>query len=220
MLQFYYNPVSVNARRVWVALLEKEVPFEPILVKLDGDQFEAEFLAINPFQRVPVIIDAGFRVLESLAILDYLEAQYPSPALMPQESQAIALVRMVEMLAVNELQPATLPLTGALVGLEVATPKLEQAHQRITMVLQFYEDLLIEERPYLVGSRLTLADIVAGTLVTALPMLGWTLDAYPRLQACSDRLSQRESWQATTPQPQVIAAAIPNMTKILAQRLA
>ncbi len=219
MLQFYYNPVSVNARRVWVTLLEKEIPFEPILVKLDGDQFEANFMAINPFQRVPVIIDEGFRVLESLAILDYLEAQYPSPALMPRDSQAIALVRMVEMLAVNEFQPATLPLTGSLVGLEVATPKLEQAHQRITMVLQFYEDLLTEHHPYLVGPSFTLADIVAGTLVTALPMLGWALDAYPRLQAWSDHLSQRESWQVTTPQPQVIAAAIPNMTKILAQRL-
>ena len=38
MLKFYYLPLSVNARRVWVALLEKQIPFEPILLNLDGDQ--------------------------------------------------------------------------------------------------------------------------------------------------------------------------------------
>jgi glutathione S-transferase len=74
MLKFYYNPVSVNARRVWVALLEKQIPFVPILVNLDGDQLERDFTAVNPLQRVPVIEDDGFRVIESLAILDYLEA--------------------------------------------------------------------------------------------------------------------------------------------------
>ncbi len=220
MLQFYYNPVSVNARRVWVALLEKQIPFEPILVNLDGDHLGAEFTALNPLQRVPVIVDAGFRVLESLAILDYLEAHYPSPSLMPQtNSQAIAGVRMVEMLALNELQPATLSLTGAFVGLAVAPVKLDQSRQQITAVLQVYEDLLATHQPYLLGADLTLADIVAGTLVPALPMLEYPLDAYPRLQAWVNHLEQRDSWRATTPSPKVVARALPNMKKILAQRL-
>ena len=83
MLKFYYHPTSVNARRVWVALLEKQIPFEPILINLDGDQFSEDFTAINPLQRIPVIVDNKLRVVESLAILDYLEAKYPTPSLMP-----------------------------------------------------------------------------------------------------------------------------------------
>ncbi|MFB2839708.1 hypothetical protein [Floridanema evergladense] len=39
--------------------------------------------------------------------MDYLEAKYPTPSLMPQEAQALAKVRMVEMITVNEIQPAT-----------------------------------------------------------------------------------------------------------------
>ncbi len=62
MLQFYYAPLSVNARRIWIALLEKHIPFEPILLNLDGDQFSAEFTAINPLQRVPVVVDDGLRI--------------------------------------------------------------------------------------------------------------------------------------------------------------
>lgn len=73
MLKFYYAPLSVNSRRVWIALLEKQIPFEPIRLDLDGDQFSPEFTTINPLQRVPVVIDDGLRLVESLAILNYLE---------------------------------------------------------------------------------------------------------------------------------------------------
>lgn len=49
MLKFYYSSLSPNARRVWLTLLEKGIPFEPVLLNLDGDQFQPEFVAINPF---------------------------------------------------------------------------------------------------------------------------------------------------------------------------
>ena len=88
MLKFYYHPLSPLARRVWIALLEKNIAFEPIIVNLkEGEQFQPEFLKLNPFHHVPVIIDNSFRVIESLAILDYLEAKYPTPALLPRDAQ-------------------------------------------------------------------------------------------------------------------------------------
>lgn len=37
MLKLYHNSISANSRRVWIALLEKEILFEQIVVKLDGD---------------------------------------------------------------------------------------------------------------------------------------------------------------------------------------
>jgi glutathione S-transferase len=217
MLRFYYHPISVNARRVWVALLEKQIPFEPILVNLDGEQFGEEFTAVNPLQRIPVIIDRNFRAVESLAILDYLEAKYPTPSLMPSQPEAIAIVRMVEMIAVNELQPATVPLMRPLVGLEVEAQKLETARQRVTAAIDFYEDLL-GDSSYFAGGDLTLADIVAGTLVPSLPLFGFSFDNYPHLQAWLEKLATRASWQQTTPQPEVIEAALPNMRKILERR--
>ncbi|HEY9663963.1 MAG TPA: glutathione S-transferase family protein [Allocoleopsis sp.] len=217
MLTFYYMPLSVNARRVWVALLEKQIAFTPIALNLDGDQFSPDFTAISPLQRVPVIVDDGLRVVESFAILDYLEAKYPTPALMPQDAATIAQVRMVMMIALNELQPATLPLTCALVGLEIPPVKLEAAQQRIGTVLQFYEQLLAG-KPYFGGDRLTLADIVAGTLVPSLPMFGIALEKYPQLQAWSERLNQRPSWQETAPDPETIVAALPTMKAILERR--
>ena len=212
MLKFYFNPISVNARRVWVALLEKQIPFEPTLVNLDGDQLHDDFIAINPLQRVPAIVDDEFRVVESLAILDYLEAKHPTPSLMPSAPEAIAIVRMVETITVVELQPATIPLTRPLVGLDVEPWKLEAAQQRIAIALQFLEKLL-NGKTYFVNEELTLADVVAGTLIPSLP-----LENYPHLKAWSERLAQRESWQQTVADPEVIKAALPNIQKILERR--
>lgn len=212
MLKFYYNPISANARRVWIALLEKQIPFEPVLVNLDGDQFSDEFAAINPLQRVPAIIDNGLQVVESLAILDYLEAQYPQPSLMPSQPGAIAKVRMVETVAVVELQPMTIPLMRPMVGLEIDPQKLEAAQQRVAQILQFLETLL-DQPPYFAGDMFTLADIVAGTLVPSLP-----LDHYPHLSAWAERLAQRASWQQTAATPEAIHAALPNIRQILERR--
>jgi glutathione S-transferase len=217
MLKFYYNPISSNACRVWIALLEKQIPFEPILVKLDGDQFDSEFTAVNPLQRVPVIIDHDFRVIESLAILDYLEAKYPTPALMPSQPEAIATVRMVEMLVVNELQPAMLLLTRHFLGLGVAQPQLDVAQTRMIAVMQFFEELL-DRRSYIVGDAFTQADIVGGIAVFSLGQLGIAFDDYPGLKDWSDRLASRDSWQQTAPSADAVQAALPNVRKILAQR--
>lgn len=212
MLKFFYHPISVNARRVWVTLLEKQIAFEPVLVDLNGEQFSEAFSAINPLQRVPVIVDRGFRVIESLAILDYLEAKYPEPGLMPATPEAIATVRMIEAITVGDLQLATFPLTRPAVGLEVAPQKLEAAQQRVTKVLSFFEELL-GSGTYFCGDEFTRADIVAGTLVPSLP-----LEDYPALKNWSQRLAGRDSWQQTAPNPKDIEAALPMIKRILEQR--
>ena len=53
----------------------------PIALNLDADHFAPDFLAINPFHRIPVLVDEDLTVVESLAILDDREAKYPTPAL-------------------------------------------------------------------------------------------------------------------------------------------
>lgn len=183
MLKFYHNPVSANSRRVWIALLEKGIPFEEVFLNLDGDRYQPEFLEINPFHHIPVLVDDGFRVIESLAILDYLEAKYPQPSLMPSAPKAIAIVRMVQMVTLNELWFPTIQLTGSAIGAVQSEPqKLEKARQQVVTVLNFFENLL-EDSPYFGSDRLTLADITTGTMVPGLPSMGVSFDDYPNVRA-------------------------------------
>lgn len=194
MLQFYNNPMSNNARRVWIALLEKQIEFEPVEIKLDGDQFTPEFIEINPFHHVPVLIDDGFKVIESLAILDYLEAKYPTPALMPTDPQAIATVRMIELVNVNELAPAIVTLMRHNLEIQVEAKKLEQAQKQVATVMKFYSEKL-GDKNYFVEGQFTIADIVAGLSVYFLSKLGVSLADYPSVQNWQTALQQRESWQ-------------------------
>lgn len=60
-------------------------------IDLNGEQLQPEILALNLFHHVPVLVDNGFKVVESLAILDYLEAKYPTPALLPTNAETLAL---------------------------------------------------------------------------------------------------------------------------------
>lgn len=206
MIKLYHVPLSANSRRVWITLLEKGIPFEQVLLKLDGDQLQPEFLAINPFHHIPVLEDDGFIIFESLAILDYLEAKYPTPSLLPTEPKAIATVKMIEMVTVNELLPATIPIIGQAMGLANIDPqKLDAANQKVATVLTFFESLL-SDYPYLGSNSLTLADIVAGTMVPPLPFFGFQIDKYPKLNAWVDLLMSRDAWMKTQPTTEDIEA--------------
>ncbi|MBD2128198.1 glutathione S-transferase family protein [Microcoleus sp. ZQ-A2] len=215
MLKLYHIPLSANSRRVWITLLEKSLSFEEVILKLDGDQYQEEFLKLNPFHHIPVLVDDDFRVVESLAILDYLEAKYPTPSLMPTDAKAIATVRMVELVTINELLPPTIQLTSQALGvLENESQKLEKAHQKVLSVLTFFESLL-GDSPYFGSEFLTLGDIAAGTVVPQLPSMGVSLDDYPKIQAWSERLMARDSWQKTQPSPEAIAASLPQIKALM-----
>lgn len=218
MLKFYYSRLSINARRVWVTLLEKNIEFEPILLKLNGDQFQPDFLKLNPFHHIPVLVDGDFQVFESLAILDYLEAKYPQPSFMPSTAKEIAKVRTIELVTVNELPSASIVLMKEMLDVPVEEKKIQQAKQTMATALQYFEDNLTADKLYFVGEELTYADIVAGTAVAAIPNLGISLEPYSKVSKWVEHLNQRSSWQQTAPSAQEIEQSKAIMKAILQRR--
>ncbi|OCQ91717.1 glutathione transferase [Oscillatoriales cyanobacterium USR001] len=204
MLKLFHVPISPNSRRVWITLLEKGLEFELVEMNLDGEQFQPEFLAINPFHHIPVLIDEDFNVVESLAILDYLEAKYSTPTMLPKEAKDLAIARMVQLVTVNELLPSAVPLFPLMLGLPGGdSEKVEMALQKISTVLKFFESLL-DDRAFFGSESITLAEVVAGTIVPWLPRGGASFSEYPKLSGWCDRLMARPSWQATEATPEAI----------------
>jgi glutathione S-transferase len=81
-LDFYYASGSPYAWRVWLALEHKRLPHNWKLLSFDaGDLQKPSFHAINPREKVPAIVDDGFALSESSAILEYLEDKKPEPRL-------------------------------------------------------------------------------------------------------------------------------------------
>ena len=201
MLKFFYHPLSPLARRVWIVLLEKNISFTPVIISLkDGEQFQPDFLKISPFHHVPVIIDDGLRVLESMAILDYLESRYPQNSLLPNDSSRLARVRMTQMVANNELSSLVIPLIAETEN----SPKLTQAKRKIKRILKFLSELLGSD-DYFGEDRLSLGDIVAGNSILLVEKLGFDLSPFPEISRWCDRLMQREAWQQTQPNDEQVA---------------
>ena len=93
---FYFGSGSPYAWKVWLALEHKKLPYEARRMSFDGGDLKtAEFTAINPRQQVPALVDNGFAMYESAAILEYLEDRYPDSGtpLWPKDVQARAIAR-------------------------------------------------------------------------------------------------------------------------------
>jgi glutathione S-transferase len=195
MLTFYYHPLSPIARRVWLALLEKDLPFEPQVIDIRGkQQLGADFLALNPFHHVPVLVDGDVRLIESLAILDYLDRQYPAVVMSPTDPAEFAKMRMVQMVVTNELMPK-------IIGFALASEENPLAADTLSAVetcLTFLEQQLNGQQ-YFGGDRLNLADIIAGATLPLFCHLGLSLQAYPSLHQWHSTITQRPAWQHSQP---------------------
>src|SRR5215470_14206404 len=113
-LTFYCGSGSPYAWKVWLALEHKQIPYDFKLLSFDrGDLRTPEFRAINPRGQVPAIVDNGFALWESTAIVEYLEERYPQQPLLPRDAAERATVRRLMLEADNHLYAAQSDLTNA-----------------------------------------------------------------------------------------------------------
>uniref|UniRef100_A0A8D0FTN0 maleylacetoacetate isomerase n=1 Tax=Strix occidentalis caurina TaxID=311401 RepID=A0A8D0FTN0_STROC len=94
--------------RVRIALALKGISYDLVpvnLLKDGGQQFSAEFKAVNPMQQVPALKIDGITLSQSLAIIHYLEDTRPNPRLLPQDLKKRAQVRMIADHIVSGIQP-------------------------------------------------------------------------------------------------------------------
>jgi len=156
-LTFYYGSGSPFAWKVWLALEHKGIPYEFRLLSFDaGDTKTPEFRAVNPRCRVPAIVDDGFALRESGAIVEYLEERYPQKPLLPQDVKARATVRRIAIEADGDLGPAVGELGDLAFADKAAEPgAIAKAQQHVLDELAPLEAELAG--PYLVGA-LSLAD--------------------------------------------------------------
>jgi glutathione S-transferase len=94
-LDFYHGHGSPFSWRVWLALEHKAVPYNlKVLSFSDKDTTKPEFVRLNPRHTVPTIVDDGYSLWESLAILEYLDERFTSgPKLYPGDVKSRARVR-------------------------------------------------------------------------------------------------------------------------------
>jgi len=90
-MRLYYHPISTCSRRVLMAVHHLKIEVDLVLVNLyKGEQNSAEFLKLNPNQRVPVLETDGFVLWESYAIMQYLADTTSDQTIYPIDPRARA----------------------------------------------------------------------------------------------------------------------------------
>jgi glutathione S-transferase len=162
-LAFYYGSGSPFAWKVWLTLEHKQIAYELKLLSFDGgDTRSPAFLAVNPRGQVPAIVDNGFALWESHAIVEYLEEQYPQRPLLPSDPKGRATVRRLMHEADNHLSEAQTELFEATLfrKADVAEDgaKIAAGQDKLLKELSRWDALLTGD--YLAGT-LSLADFAA-----------------------------------------------------------
>lgn len=204
MITLYSGPLSLFARKVEIALREKGLAFERIMVPFNQttgyDPKHPEVLALNPKGQVPVLSDCGLVLYDSTVILEYLDEAYPEPRLMPETPVERARCRLDELYADEIMLQALRPL------MHRTGPPSPDRDRRIA---QEADALIAEEalaRHYEVleqklagrdffGGRLSTADIALFmSVLFSLRLGGPPLDGHPGLSAWFARLRQRPAF--------------------------
>jgi len=111
-LELYHHGSSACAAKVRFALAEKELPWTGHYVDiLKGEQFEPEFLALNPKAVVPVLVHDGAVIVESTVICEYLDESFHANAIYPAAPLERARVREWTKAVDEELHPACSAIT-------------------------------------------------------------------------------------------------------------
>ena len=155
-LTFYYASGSPYAWRVWLALEYKGIPYKLKTMSFDaGDLKKPKFTALNPRQRVPVIVDRGFALYESAAIVEYLEDRWPrAPHLFSTDVRDRALQRRM----IREADQYFAEGLERLVEAVLFTPQERWSEERIVAAYAAIRKELVA------WERTTAGDYLAGAL--------------------------------------------------------
>ena len=193
MLTLYDDVFSPYARKVRIALYEKDVPFERVRA-LHGDCNRTDFLHVNPRAEVPALTDGEFKLYDSTIICEYLEDRYPDPPLYPRDPRQRATCRLIEDLADTQLDAALYAVTVLEFGRGQPNPSMHEAAARDITRLSDELEARLGEASFFCG-QFSIADIAVAPHLMATAFLGFPLDAsrHPKLARWMDRVQERPS---------------------------
>jgi glutathione S-transferase len=196
---------SVYNRIARLALAEKGVAYDRVEVNPFAD-IPAEYLALQPFGRVPTLVHDGFVLYETGAITRYVDRTFAGPALQPGSPRALA--RMDQLIGIIDSygywpmvrQVFSHRVFRSAAGRPVDEAEVTRGLAGAAKVLPALDALAAE--PFLAGPELSLADLHVGAMIayfTLAPEGAALLARHPRLAAWWGRLRQRASFAATDP---------------------
>ncbi|HEY9908701.1 MAG TPA: glutathione S-transferase [Thermosynechococcaceae cyanobacterium] len=189
MIKLYGHEMSGNSYKVRLLLELLNLDYEWVKVDLlKGEHKLPQYLALNPFGQVPVLVDGETTLADAQAILVYLARQYGGEQWLPLE--AVPLAQVIRWLSTAAGEVRQGPENARLYYLFGATNiNLDRAHQKAEFILNQL-DKHLTERTWLEFERPTIADIAVFPYVALARDGKINLDAYSNVLIWIDRVKQ------------------------------
>ena len=199
---------SSAAYRVRIALNLKGLSSEMItshLQKQGGLNKRPEYRAVNPQMRVPALqLDSGDVLIQSLAIIEYLDEVHPKPPLLPRDPLERAKVRALAQMIACDIHPLnnTSPLRYLKHQLGQDQAKIDAWYHH--WILEGFEPLetMLRPGPYAFGGEVTLADICLVPQVYNARRLKVPLDRFPKIVAVDAACAKLGPFEQARPENQ------------------
>ena len=172
MNRLYHFPLSPFSRKVRLCLAEKKIEVE--LVEERYWEQDSDFLRRNPAGKVPVLKMGNQTMADSMAICEYLEEKHPTPALLPKTADGrYEARRLIGWFDDKFYHEVTSKLVGERVFRKVmGTGYPDSANVKAgAKAIRFHLDYmttLLDERRWLAGNEMTLADFAAAAQLSCL----------------------------------------------------
>ncbi|WP_224372390.1 maleylacetoacetate isomerase [Hyalangium versicolor] len=213
-LYSYWRSTSSWRVRLGLSLKGVAYSYEPIHLLKDGGQQNSEaYRAINPMRTVPTLeFEEGgvlVRLSQSVAILEYLEERYRTPALLPAEPLPRARVRMLVEMVNSGIQPLQNTSVAQYVKNELkADEKAFAAHWNVRGLTALEAAVKETAGTYCLGETVSLADIYLVPQLYGARRYGVDLTPYPTLLRIEAACEKLPAFQAAHPdrQPDAVPA--------------
>lgn len=196
MLKIYHAPPSRSVRVVWLAE-EMGLPYEAIAIQF-GAPPTPEFSAASPLAQLPAIEDGDVRMIESVAIMQYLLAKHgPTPlAVTKDEKDFPAYLQLLEF-----GEAGLVSIGNAYVATRFRAPEDQKQNWTVNYVIEAMRARIgvvaarLETRDYMAADRFTAADISVGWSLMIAKYFGIVETYEPKLAAYLDRVTSRPAYK-------------------------
>jgi len=209
MIKLYNYFRSSAAYRVRIALNLKNVPYEYLPVHLvKGEQREERYRALNPQALVPLLVDDGEAMTQSMAIIEYLDEKIPDPPLLPATAEGRARVRAIAQAIACDIHPLNnLRVLKYLTGTLGASEDAKNAWYRhwVEIGLAALESQLAADSrtgAFCHGSTPTLADICLVPQLANARRSAIAIDPYPTLERIESHCLALDAFARAAPDRQ------------------
>jgi glutathione S-transferase len=176
MNRLYHQPLSPFCRKIRLVLAEKKLDVE--LIEEKPWERRMDYLRQNPSGKVPMLKTDGLTLSDSVAIFEYIEEKHPAPPLLPTSAADKAEARRLSAFFDDKFHhEVTVNLLYERVNKRLAkqgypdSEKIKNGTRNIKYHIE-YLDWLIEQRRWLAGDHMTIADFAAAAQLSSLDYIG------------------------------------------------